>query len=402
MEQVLDDTYSAFRDEVRAFLQANLTDDLRAEAILATSVFPDVERSLKWQRILNDQGWVAPNWPAEYGGPGWDTTQRHIFATECARAQAPRLIPMGVGMCGPAIIGHGTEEQKAYYLPRILSGEHVWCQGYSEPNSGSDLSSLSCAAVSDGDDYIVNGSKIWTSQAHFATHIFCLVRTATTGRQQQGITFLLIDMKTPGITIKPIHNLNRHREQNTVFFDNVRVPKANRIGAENDGWTVAKYLLQFERGESVVPTVLLDQIERIHLAAGTQRTEDGGLLSDDPAFRRKLARLEIDMQAFIGLDHRLRSAKSPADGPMGAASLMKIAYSNLSQKVTALQVEVAGLNGLYFQPEVLVPGNTAEPLADPQTITAMPRHLDARATTIYGGSNEIQYNIISKAVLGLA
>lgn len=397
----MDNKHVAFRQEVLDFLKETLTEDLRADATLATSVFPEVNRSLQWQRILHAKGWAAPNWPQEYGGPDWDTTQRHIFATECARAKTPRLIPMGIGMCGPAIIGYGTPEQKSHYLPKILSAEHIWCQGYSEPNAGSDLASLSCAAVPDGDNYIVNGSKIWTSQAHHATHIFCLVRTSSQGRPQQGISFLLIDMKTPGITVKPILNLNRVHEQNSVFFDNVRVPKANRIGAENDGWTVAKYLLQFERGESLNPTVLADQIDMIKAAAKTQRTENGSFLYDDKSFRRKLAKLEIDMHSFISTDHRLRSAKTPADEPLGGASLMKIVFSNMSQRVSALHVEVAGIDNLYFQPEALVPGNNVQALAHETNVTAMGRHLDGRSTTIFGGSNEIQHNIITKSVLGL-
>lgn len=401
MEHSIDKKHSSFREEIRGFLQEHLTDDLRADAILATSVFPDVDRSLAWQRILHKKGWAAPNWPQKYGGPDWDTLQRHIFAEESVRAKAPRLIPMGIGMCGPAIIGCGSEEQKAHYLPKILSTEHVWCQGYSEPNAGSDLVSLSCSAVSDGDDYIINGSKIWTSQAHYATHIFCLVRTSTEGRPQQGVTFLLIDMNTPGITVNPILNLNRFHEQNSVFFDNVRVPKINRVGAENDGWTVAKYLLQFERGESLAPTTLADHIEMIKVAAKSQRVEDGSLLSEDQTFKRNLAKLEIDMQALIFTDHRLRSADTPAQEPLGGASLMKIIYSEMTQRISALHVEVSGINNLYFQPEALVPGNTVQALAHETTITAMARHLDSRAVTIFGGSNEIQRNIITKSVLGL-
>lgn len=401
MEHSTDKYYGSFHGEICDFLEKNLTDNLRSDSILATSVFPDVERSLTWQRILHKQGWAAPNWPQQYGGPGWDTTQRHIFAEESARAKAPKLIPMGIGMCGPAIIGCGSEEQKAHYLPKILSTEHVWCQGYSEPNSGSDLASLSCAAVSDGDDYIVNGSKIWTSQAHDATHIFCLVRTSNEGKPQQGISFLLIDMNTPGITVNPILNLNRFHEQNSVFFDNVRVPKINRVGAENDGWTVAKYLLQFERGESLVPTLLADHIEMVKAAAITQVTEDGSLVADDQTFRRKLAKLEMDVQALMATDHRLRSAKTPAEVPLGGASLMKIIYSDMTQRISALHIEVSGLNNLYFQPEALAPGNTAQALAHETTKTAMARHLDSRSVTIFGGSNEIQRNIITKSVLGL-
>ncbi len=237
-----------FRAEVRAFLAENLTPELADAGRLATSVFIEPEFTMPWQRILHKRGWVAPHWPKEYGGTGWNEMQRYIFASECALAGAPGLSPMGLAMVGPCIIGYGTPEQKAHYLPRLLAGEDYWCQGYSEPGSGSDLASLQLRGVSDGDHYVLNGTKIWTTHAHHANKMFCLVRTDPDAKPQKGITFLLLDMKTPGIKVDPIITLAGEHELNQVFFDDVRVPKSGRLGEENDGWSVAKYLLEFERG----------------------------------------------------------------------------------------------------------------------------------------------------------
>ena len=235
---------SEFRSEVRAFLRDNLTEELSNAGRLVTSVFIEPQFSLPWQKILHAQGWAAPAWPVEYGGTGWTEMQRYIFASECARAGAPSLSPMGLAMVGPCIIGHGTPEQKAHYLPRILAGQDYWCQGYSEPGSGSDLASLSLKAESDGDDYVLNGTKIWTTHAHHANMMFCLVRTRFDSKPQEGITFLLLDMTLPGIKVDPIITLAGEHEVNQVFFDDVCVPKSGRLGAETDGWTVAKYLLE--------------------------------------------------------------------------------------------------------------------------------------------------------------
>ncbi len=237
----------AFRQEVRGWIAANLTDDLRDAAARATSVFVDKPHAMAWQAILHRHGWAAPHWPREYGGTGWDETQRHIFDSELAAAGAPSLSPMGLRMVAPCIMRFGTPEQKAHYLPRILSGEDFWCQGYSEPQAGSDLASLSLRAERDGDDYVLNGSKIWTTHAHFANRMFCLVRTSRDGRPQQGITFLLLDMALPGIEVRPILTLSGDHDFNQVFFDNVRVPQSGRLGEEDQGWGVAKYLLEFER-----------------------------------------------------------------------------------------------------------------------------------------------------------
>src|SRR5580658_5592883 len=296
-----------FQGEVRAFLAANLTDELRQAARRATSVFIDKAHSLPWQRILHARGWAAPSWPKEFGGPGWTDAQRYIFAAECARAGAPGLAPMGLRMVGPVLMRYGTPRQQAHYLPRILSGEDYWCQGYSEPGSGSDLASLQLAAVRDGDDYVLTGSKIWTTHAHLANRMFCLVRTRREGKPQAGITFLLLDMASPGITVRPIITLAGDHEVNQVFFDGVRAPVANRLGEENDGWTVAKHLLEFERGGGGAPGLRV-ALERLVGLASAAPGDDGGRLIEDKPFRLRLARLAIALDAAETTELRVLAA----------------------------------------------------------------------------------------------
>jgi alkylation response protein AidB-like acyl-CoA dehydrogenase len=393
--------YEAFRKEVRGFLEESLTGDLREAGRLATSVFPDMPRAIAWQKIRHARGWAAPSWPTEYGGPGWDERQRQIFDEESVHADAPGMILQGLAMCGPCLMGHGTQAQKDYYLPRLLSAEHIWCQGYSEPGAGSDLASLKTSAVSDGDDYIVNGSKIWTSNAHDATHMFGLVRTSNEGRPQQGITFLLFDMKFPGITVKPIFNLNGTHEQNQVFFDNVRVPKANRVGEENQGWTVAKYLLEFERGGVSRYAGLAKKLAKIKHAAAQRVTADGGLLIDDLHFRREVANFEIEATALEFTWRRILAEAGQGTAPGVLASLTKIANSELGQELDKLKVRTVGLDALPLQPAALVPGTNVESIVPDHAITAMPSYLDGRASSIAGGTGEVQRGIIAKAVLGL-
>ena len=248
--------YQLFRDEVRAMLAAELTDEMKQATAKTTTVFADRDVALAWQKILHRRGWAGVAWPVEFGGTGWDITQRHIFAQECTRAGAPDLIPLGLRMLAPVLFRYGTKLQQDYYLPKILTGEHYWCQGYSEPGSGSDLASLQMRAVRDGDDYVLDGTKIWTTHAHFADHIFCLVRTDPSARKQAGISFILVEMDRPGVSVKPIVTLAGDHEVNQVFFDAVRVPITHRVGEENDGWSVAKYLLEFERGGGTASTGL--------------------------------------------------------------------------------------------------------------------------------------------------
>ncbi|MEZ5506479.1 MAG: acyl-CoA dehydrogenase family protein [Gammaproteobacteria bacterium] len=401
MDLTVKPEYRQFRDEVRAFLEENLTADLREAGRLATSVFHDVERSMAWQKILNKKGWAAPHWPKKFGGTGWDVVQRAIFAEESLLANAPAMIPMGLHMCGPCIIGCGTQEQKDYYLPRILSGEDFWCQGYSEPGAGSDLASLQTFAESDGDHYIVNGTKIWTTYAHYANKIFCLVRTNKNCKPQEGITFLLIDMDTPGITVEPIIGLDLVREQNTVFFDNVRVPKSNIVGKENDGWTVAKYLLTFERGGQEYAPALHHALAQVKAMAEQEYSSFGGRLVDDQTFMRKLAEAEIEVTALEFTENRIKAALGSGQSPGALASMTKILGTELSQRVTELAIEAVGVYGLPEQVDAIQPGANLPTVGPDYALTAMPRYLNTRATTIYGGSNEVQRGIIAKMVLGL-
>ena len=385
----------AFREEVRAFLKDNLTEKLSKAGKLATSVFTEPEFSLEWQAILHKKGWVAPAWPKEYGGTGWTEVQKYIFETECAHAGAPNLAPMGLNMVGPCIIGYGTEEQKAFYLPRILAGEDYWCQGYSEPGSGSDLASLSLKAESDGDDYILNGSKIWTTHAHHANRMFCLVRTSTDGKPQTGITFLLLEMNTPGIKVDPIITLAGEHEVNQVFFDNVRVPKAGRLGKENDGWTVAKYLLEFERsgGSSAGLEVALERIKRL---AGTL---EHPVEKDDMC--QRITQAEIRLEAIKITEQRVMAALSLGQNPGAAASMLKMQRTETMQSIDQLAVAAGGQYVAPFQIEALMPGHNADFVGSEDLLPVMPRYLNNRAASIYGGSNEVQRNIIAKAVLGL-
>jgi alkylation response protein AidB-like acyl-CoA dehydrogenase len=393
MDLELRDEDLAFRDEVRTFLDENLTPELRAAGARVTSVFCEPRYSLPWQRILHARGWAAPSWPKEYGGPGWSEVQRSIFAAECARASAPGLAPMGLRMAGPVIMGYGTAEQKAHYLPRILSGEDYWCQGYSEPGSGSDLASLQLQATSDGDDYVLSGSKIWTTHAQFANRMFLLARTSREGKPQAGITFLLLDMATPGITVKPIITLAGDHEVNQVFFDNVRVPKTNRLGEENQGWTVAKYLLEFERGGGSAPglKVGLDRARAVAQASG----------AEDRYHRRRLAEAEIAVDAIDMSERRVLSALASGNPPGPASSMLKINGTEAMQRLDEISIAALGAYASVEQIEAREPGSNLEPVGPEIGLTAMPRYLNNRAASIYGGSNEIQRDIIARLVLGL-
>jgi len=398
------DADRAFQDEVRAFLDAELTPELRRRGRGMTSVYADRETTLAWQAKLHARGWVAPAWPVEHGGPGWSVVQRYIWARETAKAGAPPMSPMGVGMCGPVLIGHGTPEQKAFYLPRMLNGEHWWCQGYSEPGSGSDLASLQMSAVADGDDFVCNGHKLWTTHANVANWIFCLVRTSREAIPQQGITFLLIDMATPGVEVKPIVMLSGEHIQNDVFFTDVRVPKANVVGKVGEGWTVAKYLMQFERGGGVSAPGLGVRLEKI---AEMARAEG---LDADPSFMRRLARAAIEVEALEAVELRTMSKLSQGEAPGAESSMMKTVSTELSQRLTELALEAAGVYGAPFQPHTVFPGGPTPGHVPPNDgFAAGPEHawpvaakyLNDRAGSIYAGTNEIQRNIMAKAVLGI-
>jgi alkylation response protein AidB-like acyl-CoA dehydrogenase len=391
----------AFRSDVRAFLDANLTDDLREAARRQTSVFPEKDVAMRWQKILHEKkGWAAPAWPEEFGGPGWSATQRYIFNEECARAGAPGLIPLGMRMLAPVLFRYGTPEQQAEYLPKMLSGEHYWCQGYSEPGSGSDLSSLQTAAVVDGDDYIVNGTKIWTTHGHFADHIFCLVRTDAGGKPQAGISFLLIDMTTPGISVQPIITIAGDHEVNQVFFDNVRVPQANRVGPENEGWTVAKYLLEFERGGGGSAVGLKIGLSTLRRIASAQ-LEDGAPLMADAAFAGRVAELEIGVRALEFDELRTLSKLAAGGSPGPESSLAKNTSVDLQQSLNTLSLEAIHYYGVPHHNLMRLQDGNAPVVGPPDHEPVNGRYLNSRAASIFGGSKEVQKNIIAKAVLGL-
>jgi len=391
----LDPGLVAFRDEVRAFLDTALTPQLRAWNARQAGVFAEGELCRLWHRILHEKGWAAPAWPKEHGGPGWTPMQRFIFADECARAGAPTLPAMGLQMCGPVLMRYGTPEQKAFFLPPMLSGEHYWCQGYSEPQSGSDLASLQTRAVRDGDDYVVAGSKIWTTHAHHANWMFLLVRTATEGRPQAGITFLLTPMDAPGITVRPIISISGEHEVNQVFLDDVRIPVRNRMGEENQGWTVAKHLLEFERGAGAAASRLTAQLQGARTIA-----EAEGWWDEDAAFRRRWAELDIELQALDVVERGVAAALS-AGREVGdsVASRLKVAVSTLLQEITELGMGALGPCGIADQRSVLGMSATEPPVGPDYALTPTAKYLNSRAATIYGGSQEIQHNILARIIL---
>lgn len=391
----------SFRHEVREFLSASLTPELVRAGKRATSIFPDFEASMRWQTILNEKGWVAPGWPPEFGGAGWSVEQMAIFQEECVAANAPALYPMGLLMLGPVLMHYGTPAQQKMLLPRLLSGEDFWCQGYSETGAGSDLAALKTRAESAGDDYIVNGSKIWTTGAQHANKMFCLVRTAFEGKPQLGISFLLIELDAPGVTVDPIVSLDGEVEQGQVFLDNVRVPKSNLIGAENEGWSVAKFLLEFERGGSSYNVFVERQLVAVQALIEEQREAFGRSMGDAPAFCDALAELEIDSLALKFLEHRITSASAAGGNPGALASMQKIVGSELSQKVDELSVALQGSYGAVKQNEALDPSFTSAPFGCESGVKMMNHYLNNRAATIFGGTSEVQRNIIAKQVLGL-
>ena len=399
-----------FRDEVRAFLDEKLTSELRRAGRLMTGVYADHEASMEWQTILHERGWAAPAWPVRYGGCDWSLTQHYIFSRESTLAGAPSLSPMGIRMVAHAIIAFGTEAQKDYFLPRILSGEVFFCQGYSEPEAGSDLAALSMAAVDDGDDLVCTGSKIWTTHAGEANWMFGLVRTSRTQKKQQGITFVLIDMTSPGIQIRPLVMTSGEMIQNQVFFDEVRVSKANVLGEIDDGWTVAKYLLEFERGGGAAAPALQVMAEEIATVAADQPGPGGGRLLDDPTFARKLADARIRTEVLEILEYRVLAELAEGKNPGAASSMLKVLATELSQALTELAMEAAGPRGRIYQPHATCPGGPVSEFEPPpdgyisgdswQAVAPL-RYFNDRAGSIYAGSNEIQRNILAKTALGL-
>ncbi len=386
----------AFRDEVRAFLEANLPADLQHK--VRAHLRMSREDYVRWHKILATQGWVAPAWPTEYGGPGWSAVQRHIWDEECARAGTPQVLPFGVNMVAPVIMAFGNDAQKAHFLPRILSCEDWWCQGYSEPGSGSDLASLKTTAERQGEHYIVNGQKTWTTLAQHADMIFCLVRTDSTVRKQEGISFLLIDMKSPGITVRPIIMLDEDHEVNEVFFDNVKVPVANLIGQENRGWTYAKYLLGHERTGIAAVGRSKRELQFLKKVAG-QQSKNGKPLIEDPMFSTKLATLEIELMALETTVMRVLAKADKAPGP--EASVLKVRGTEIQQTLTELMVEAVGPKALAFDPGYLEGKIDHSVIGDDDAAPLASYYFNFRKTSIYGGSNEIQRNIITQMILGL-
>lgn len=391
MELSLSQDDKAFQAEVDEFLETHLDDELRRAGMLASGICGEHEPTMRWHRILNEKGWVAPRWPVEVGGTDWTDMQHYIWASACARHHAPRLYPMGIGMIGPTLAVCGTQQQKDHYLPKLLSGEHIWCQGYSEPGSGSDLASLQCKAERDGDDYIINGTKIWTSYAHHANHIFCLVRTDGSGKPQQGISFLLIDMSTPGVSVAPIITISGDHELNQVFFDSVRVPVANLVGEENDGWTVAKTLLTFERSGAYAARLQ------------ARLSEMRGLVmeSHETALINRYNELIIRVQGLEVSEFRIQSLLAAGQSPGAASSRMKITATETQQAIDEVMLEALGLYGVPWQPEARELGYNSQPVGPDVAPKLQADYLNNRAATIYGGSNEVQRNILAKASLGL-
>ena len=383
----------AFRDEVRAWLRANLPASLRDKVARYAHLTRD--DLLAWHRILAAKGWIAPSWPQEWGGTDWNVVERYIFEEECGYAGAPPLIPFGLAMCAPVLLAFGTDAQKHRFLPRIYRGDDFWCQGYSEPGSGSDLASLRTSAVRRGDHYVINGQKTWTTLAHMADWIFCLVRTEpAVERRQDGISFLLIDMRAPGITVRPLVLMDAGHEVNEVFFDDVEVPVGNRVHDEGKGWTVAKYLLGHERMNTARIGTSKRDLQHLKAFAAAQR-RNGGPLIDDPRFRDKLSRLEIELMALEITNLRFLDQLRGGRAPGAEVSMLKIKGTEIQQMLTELMLEAAGPLAL-----AVAPVDGAPPSDDGISALAR-RYCNMRKTTIYAGSNEVQRNIIAKHSLGL-
>ena len=388
----------SFQEEVREFLKQELTQDLVNAAKHASAVFTEKEVAMKWQKKLANKGWLVPSWPEEYGGTNWTQTQRYIFSSECAKAGAPNLIPMGLAMIGPLLLGKGTKEQKDYYIPRIISGEDYWCQGYSEPGAGSDLASLQCKAERVGDEYVINGTKIWTTHAHLANKIFCLVRTDNSGKNQEGITFLMLDMNQPGVKVEPILTMAKDHDFNQVVFTDAVAKVSDRIGEENQGWSVAKYLLEFERSGGIGGSKSLSDLDFIRrLIKKISSTHKDSSFAD--TYNTKVAELEIKALSIQYTSLRILSSLTKGDSPGPESSMMKTLVTDLEQEISELALEVIGYYGIPFQDTSL--GSNKPAIGDEDYRSIAGKYQNLRATTIYGGSNEIQRNIMAKAVLGL-
>lgn len=385
----------AFRNQVQAFLAEHLPSELSDKVANGERLSKaDMEH---WHSTLNTRGWLANHWPEAFGGPGWSAVEKFIFELECGLANAPRIVPFGVNMLGPVLIKYGTPQQQDYWLPRILDGRHWWCQGYSEPGAGSDLAAVKTTAVRDGDHYVVNGQKTWTTLGQHANMIFCLVRTDREAKPQEGISFLLIDMASPGVEVRPIITLEGDHEINEVFFTDVRVPVANLVGEENKGWTCAKYLLTYERTNIAGVGLSMAALQRLKRVAA-QRTRNGRPLLEDPQFAARLARVEIDLENMKTTNLRVIAAVAGGGAPGAESSMLKICGTEIRQELTALLRRAMGPAARVMQDE----GHTgAMDLGPAFASSAAAQYFNNRKLSIFGGSNEIQKNIISKMILGL-
>ncbi|WP_212523477.1 acyl-CoA dehydrogenase family protein [Actibacterium sp. MT2.3-13A] len=392
------DEQKAFRAEVRSFLEENLPRRL-SDKVAGGKRLTKADHE-EWHAILNARGWLAANWPAEYGGTGWDAVRRHIFEEETTRAHAPRIVPFGINMLGPVLQKFGSQEQKAHYLPRILNGDDWWCQGYSEPGAGSDLASVKTSAVRDGDAYIVNGQKTWTTLGQHANMIFCLVRTSKEGKPQEGISFLLIDMESPGVEVRPIVLLDGEAEVNEVWFSDVRVPAENLVGEESKGWTYAKYLLTHERtniagvGFATAGLATLKRIARLEQSGGRP-------LIENPFFAARIAQVEIDLMAMATTNLRVIAKTASGQAPGAESSMLKVKGTVIRQQINALTRQAVGPYAMPFVSEALEEGGNAGPVGPDYAMPATQSYFNNRKLSIYGGSNEVQRQIISKAILEL-
>jgi alkylation response protein AidB-like acyl-CoA dehydrogenase len=391
-----------FRDGIREFLATHLTQRLRDGALATPTVFAEPEIGREWQQILYEKGWLAYNWPVEFGGTGWSPVERYIFEKECALANAPGLPVLGLKLLASVLCAYGSPAQQSTYLPKILSGEHYWCQGFSEPGAGSDLASLKTRAVRTGDHYVVNGSKIWTTHAHFANHMFCLARTDSTAKSQRGISFLLIDMRQPGVSVRPIITLAGDHEVNEVFLENVRVEASDLVGREGEGWTIAKFLLENERGGSCLAPRLLADIARLRADAAREPSGSGTPLSQDPLFDAELAKVELEAQALEVTELRILEQLKLGQRPGPQSSIVKLVASDLRIQIDALAMRVFGYSGLQLEKQRPLYGDASPPVIHSKAAqVAAARYLNSQAWTIFGGSNEVQLGIIAKIVLML-
>ena len=388
----------AFRNDVREFFSAQVPARF-SEKIRLGQHLSKAEQE-EWHAILDRKGWLVPNWPAEWGGTGWSVVERYIVDLESSLANAPRALPFGINMLAPVLLKYGSEAQKAHWLPRIKDGSDWWCQGYSEPGAGSDLAALKTRAIRDGDEYVVNGQKTWTTLGQHATMMFALVRTGQSERRQEGISFLLIDMASPGIEVRPIITLDGGHEVNEVFFSDVRVPVANLVGEENRGWTYAKYLLTHERTGMASVGASTAALRWLRTIAASAR-RGGKPLLDDPLFAARLARAEIELGNLSTTALRVVAAVAGGGAPGAESSMLKIKGTELRQDISALTRRALGPNALPFMPEALEEGFNGEEVGPEGAAAVTPQYFNLRKLSIYGGSNEIQKNIISKMILQL-